>query len=127
MQALAPDKGGRGGLDERIRQQLNDGQVACVIDGLKPHRDQDKAIAACIGYFEANRTGCLRPLPGARLAGRIRRRESACKQIVGSRFKRSVCRWSKAGANALLAAECCLENNRWADFLDWRVCRAAAA
>ena len=52
--------------------------------------------------------------------------ESACKQIVGSRFKRSGCRWSKAGANALLAAECCIENNRWADFLDWRAGRAAA-
>ena len=47
--------------------------------------------------------------------------ESACKQIVGSRFKRAGCRWSKAGA------KCCIENNRWADFLDWRACPAATA
>ena len=43
------------------------------------------------------------------------------------RFKRAGCHWSKAGANALLAVKCCLENKRWADFLDWRACRAAAA
>ena len=52
--------------------------------------------------------------------------ESACKQIVGSRFKRSGCRWSKAGANALLAVKCCLKNNRWPDFLERRACRVAA-
>ena len=27
--------------------------------------------------------------------------------------------------NALLAVKCCLENRRWADFLDWRACRVA--
>ena len=32
---------------------------------------------------------------------------------------------SKLGAAALLAAKCCIDNNRWADFLDWRACRAA--
>ena len=30
-----------------------------------------------------------------------------------------------SGANALTAFKCCIENNRWAEFLDWRVCRAA--
>ena len=31
------------------------------------------------------------------------------------------------GANALLAVKCCLDNRRWANFLDWRACRVAAA
>ena len=53
--------------------------------------------------------------------------ESACKRIVGSRFKRAGFRCSKAGANALPAVKCCIDNNRWADFIDWRVCRTAAA
>ena len=52
--------------------------------------------------------------------------ESAFKQIVGSRFKRSGCRWSKAGANVLLAAECCIENNRWTDFFNWKTCLAVS-
>ena len=46
--------------------------------------------------------------------------ESACKQIVGSRLKRAGRRRSKAVANALLAAERCIKNNRWTDFLDRR-------
>ena len=53
--------------------------------------------------------------------------EGACKPIVGNRFKQAGCRRSKAGANALLAVKCCIDNNRSADFLDWRTCRAAAA
>ena len=53
--------------------------------------------------------------------------ENACKQIVGSRFKRAGRRWTKAGANALLAVKCCFKNKRWPDFLEWRACSAAAA
>lgn len=53
--------------------------------------------------------------------------EKACKRIVGSRFKKAGCRWSKAGINALLAIRCCLENMRWPDFLEWKTCRAATA
>ena len=90
---------------EGIKQQSDDGQVARVIGDLKPHRDRDEAVAACIDYFEANKDRMRydlcreRGLPVG--SGVV---ESACKQIVGSRFKRAGCRWSpKAGANALLA------------------------
>ena len=31
----------------------------------------------------------------------------------------------ESGANALIAFKCYIENNRWAGFLDWRVCGAA--
>ena len=44
----------------------------------------------------------------------------------GSQLKRAGSGWSKAGANALLAVKCCFKNNRWPDFLDWRVCSATA-
>ena len=53
--------------------------------------------------------------------------ESACKQIVGSRFKGTGRRWSKIGANAVLANKGCFRNNRWPDFLNSMACRAAAA
>ena len=36
-------------------------------------------------------------------------------------------RWSKAGANALLAVKCCLENRHRADFFERRACRITAA
>ena len=77
------------------------GRVAQVIAAPKPHLRGQRGPNA------------LRPLPGALTADQLRRRESACKQIVGSRFKRTGCRWSKADANALLAVKCRLKNNRW--------------
>ena len=128
VRALAPDRAGRKARMERIKAQLNGGRVDLVIAGLKPHRHRDEAVEACVRYMEANKDRMRydlyrkRGLPVG--SGVV---ESACKRIVGSRFKRSGCRWSKAGANALLAAECCIDNNRWADFLDWRAGRAAAA
>ena len=128
VRALAPGRAGRKARMERIKAQLNGGRVDLVIAGLKPHRDRDEAVEACVRYMEANKDRMRydvyrkRGLPVG--SGVV---ESACKRIVGSRFKRSGCRWSKAGANALLAVKCCIDNNRWADFLDWRACRAAAA
>ena len=128
VRALAPDRGERKARMERIKAQLNGGRVDLAVAGLKPHRHRDEAVEACVRYMEANKDRMRydvyrkRGLPVG--SGVV---ESACKRIVGSRFKRSGCRWSKAGANALLAAECCIDNNRWADFLDWRACRAAAA
>ena len=126
VQALAQDRGERQARMERIKQQLNARQVDRVIDDPEPRQGQ-------------SRGGLHRPIRGRQgsdACDRCRKLglpvgscvvEIACRQTVGSRFKRAACRWSNAGANALLASECCIENNRWADFLDWRACRAAVA
>ena len=71
------------------------------------------------------RTEALRPLPQARIAGRIRRGGKPLQAHRREPVQKVGIRWSKAGANALLAALCCLENLRWPDFLDWRACCAA--
>ena len=73
---------------------------------------------------QPRRCPVLPRLPGLR--GRASRKAPA-SGIAGSRFKRSGYRWLKAGANAPPAVKCCIGNNRWADFLNWQVCRAAAA
>ena len=112
----------------KIKKQLNDGKVARVIAGLKTYRKRDEAFEACIRCFKANKDrmcyNLYRELGLPVGSGIV---ESVCKQIVGGRFKRAGCRWSKAGANALLAVKRSIANNRWADFVDWRTCRAAAA
>ena len=82
--------------------------------------------AACIPCCEANadRMRCdLRRKRGLPVGSGVV--ENTCRHIVGNRLKKVGIRWSKAGANALLAALCCLENLRWPDFLDWRACCAA--
>ena len=127
-QALTPDKGKQKLRMDWIKAQLNAGRVAQVIAALKRCGDRSEAVAACIRYYEANadrmRCDLCRKLGLPVGSGVV---ESACKQIVSSRFKRARRHWSKAGANALLAVKCCLENRHWADFLDWRTCLSAAA
>ena len=124
----APDEGERAACMDWIREQPDTGQVAQVIAIPEPHRRRSEAVAACIRCCEANadRMRCnlyrTRGLPVG--SGVV---ESACKKIVGNRFKKAGCHWSKVGANALLAIRCCLENLRWPDFLEWKTCRAAAA
>ena len=128
VQHLTADKGEQKRWMDWIKAQLIAGRVAEVIAALKLYSDRSEAIAACIRYYEANadrmRYDLCRELGLPVGSGVV---ESACKQIVGSRFKRAGCHWTKAGANALLAVKCCFKNNRWPDFLEWRACSAAAA
>ena len=85
----------------------------------EPHRRRPEAFAACILTCEANadRMQCdLYRKHGLPIGSSVL--EGAHKHIFGNRFKTAGCRWSKAGANALLAIGCCLENIRWSDFLE---------
>ena len=75
-----------------------------------------------------SRGGFRRPANGGRRAsGREQQRASWQTRHRTRSSAIRMPRWSKAGANALLAVKCWLENRRWADFLDWRACRVAAA
>ena len=127
VQAAASDEGRREAWMDWIRKQLDAGRAERVVAALKRYRRLE-AVAACIRYYEANmdRMRCdlcrRRGLPVG--SGIV---ESACKRIVGSRLKGAGRRWSKAGANAVLAIGRCLENRRWPDFLEWRACSAPAA
>ena len=127
VKAAEPDTSKQEDWMKTIKGQLNAGRVDDVIADLKPHRRLE-AVATCIRYYGTNRDRMLcdlyrkRGLPVG--SGVV---ESACKQIVGSRFKGAGRRWSKIGANAVLAIKCCFRNNRWPDFLDWRDCSAPAA
>ena len=127
IKALTPHEGKQKDWMMTIKDQLNAGRIYDVIADLKPHLRLE-AVATCIRCCETNkgrmRCDLCRKHGLSTRSGTV---ESACKQTVGSRFKRAGCRWSKAGANALLATECCIESNRWVDFLDWKACRGAAA
>ena len=52
--------------------------------------------------------------------------ESSCKQMVVTRFKRSGCKWSVQGANALMALKSCWKNLQWEEFAFWKAQRIAA-
>lgn len=42
--------------------------------------------------------------------------EAGCKTLIGKRFKNSGMFWSRTGANAIVAARCCLYSGRFEDF-----------
>ena len=93
VQALTPDEGGRKARMEGIKQQSDDGQVARVIDGLKPHRDRDEAVAACIDCFEANKDRMPATFAGS----------AACRSVPAS-WKAPASRSSAAGSSGRGAA-----------------------
>ncbi len=76
---------------ERVKARLNDGRADVIAD-LKPHRHRDEAVTACVHYVEANRAGCAMKYRKRGLLVGSGVVESACKRIVGSRFKRAGCR-----------------------------------
>ena len=127
VKTLTPYESKRKDWMKTIKDQLNAERINDVIADLKPYLRLE-AVATCIHCCKTNKDRRRCDLcRKRRLPIRSGIVEGACKQIVGSRFKQAGCRWSKAAANALLATESCIENNRWADFLDWKACRGAAA
>ena len=127
VKAAAPDERERKDWKKTIKDQPDAGRVDDVIADLEPYRRLE-AVAACIRTYETNKDRMSYDLRRERgLLFGVGGVESVFKQIVGSRFKGAGRRWSKAGANAVLAIKCCFRNNRWPDFLDWRACSAAAA
>ncbi len=84
-------------------------------------------MAACIDYFRKNRDRMRYDeyiSRGIQAGSGVV--ESPGRQIVGKRLKQPGSHWTKIGANHLLAIKSCLQNNRWADFLDWKANLAVA-
>ena len=126
VKAAAPSESERKDWMKTIKNQLDAGRVDDVIADMEPHRRLEAVatfIRTCRPNRDRMRCDLYRKLGLPIGSGVV---ESACKQIVGSRFKRAGY-WTKAGANALLAVKCCFKNNRWPDFLEWKACSAAAA
>ncbi len=102
-------------------------QISCSCGELAPFRDRHEEVEACCRYFERN-LGRVRydgfRERGVQVGSGVV--EGGCRQF-GLRMKRSGTRWSKRGANAMLALKGCAMNLRLPDFLEWRTNHAIAA
>ena len=103
MKAAAPGETKRKDRMKTIKDQLKAGRVDEPVADLKPHL-RFEAVATCIRTYETNKDPMRCGLWGRGLPIDSGVVESACKKIVGSRFKRAGHHGSKAGADALLAA-----------------------
>jgi hypothetical protein len=109
--------------------RLWEGNVEGVFRSLKRLRPRShearETVRTNLGYFQENqdrmRYGRFRSRGYFIGSGVI---ESACKQIVSLRMKRSSMRWSRPGAQAILNLRCSLLSGRF--YQNWSRYRAAA-
>ena len=103
---------------ETVCAALREGRVDDVLAELRRHAG-DQAADRCAGYVENNRSRMRYPAYRERGlligSGMV---ESSCRTLVGERLKCAGMRWSKAGANDVMALRSCVRSELYDDF--WR-------
>ena len=106
--------------------QLDAGHIESLLLSLRRLRSSapqtQEAVRQTITYFEHNRERM-------RFADFRRQQlfvgsgviEAGCKTIVGQRLKQSGMRWSRRGANAIIALRCAQLSGRWEEFWEMRL------
>jgi len=123
--------------DERARQcwmvsrlkQLEAGQIESLVGTLRGLQPQSAELAKLIrneaDYFERNAERMRYPAFRAQGlfvgSGVV---EAGCKEVIGSRLKRSGMFWTVRGANSIIALRCCQISGRFEDYWETRL-RAA--
>ena len=101
---------------ETVCAALREGRVDDVLAELRGHAG-DQAADQCAGYVENNRSRMRYPAYRERGlligSGMV---ESSCRTLVGERLKCAGMRWSKAGANDVMALRSCVRSELYDDF-----------
>jgi hypothetical protein len=114
--------------DERLRKRwtvrslkrLEKGKIEALVKILRELRPASPELAKLVGneadYFERNADRMRYPAFRAQRlfvgSGVV---EAGCKEVIGSRLKRSGMFWTVRGANAIIALRCCRLNGRFED------------
>ena len=101
---------------EKVCAALSEGRVDDVLRELRRHAG-DRTADQCVGYVENNRSRMRYPayremglLIGSGMV------ESSCRTLVGERLKCAGMRWSRVGANDVMALRACVRSERYDDF-----------
>ena len=113
---------------EANRERLWEGRLSDVfrsLRNLKPATEEGReTVRTAIGYYQQNR--CRMDYPAYRARGYHVGSgvvEAACKTVAAARCKRSGMRWSKEGAQSVLALRSQRLNGRWDNY--WKPLKAA--
>ena len=99
---------------DKTRQLTRDLEMTPVVP-LKASRRYPWILTAKFTRYGTKSNGCLDRLKHWSC---LYVRDNKFDEIGASQiFGQTGCRWLKADANALLAIKCCIENNRWTNFL----------
>ena len=127
VRAIHPDGAERGRRFAEVRADTGAGRAARVVRELEPFSARYGEVAACCRYFRKN-IGRMRydeyRARGIQVGSGVV--EAGCRTF-GPPLKRPGTRWSKRGANAMLALKGCVLNLRLPDPLDWKANQAVAA
>ncbi len=127
VRAIHPAGAERDRRFAEVRADTGAGRAARVVRELEPFSARYGEVAACCRYFRKN-IGRMRydeyRARGMQVGSGVV--EAGCRTF-GPPLKRPGTRWSKRGANAMLALKGCVLNLRLPDPLDWKANQAVAA
>ncbi|MDE0102856.1 MAG: ISKra4 family transposase, partial [Bryobacterales bacterium] len=101
--------------------ELREGHLNSVLATLKAHAGHCKMAAECEAYIETNRDRMRYAdfrAQGLQIGSGVV--EAGCKSVAGARLKQSGMRWTKDGAQGILALRACILGGRYEDFWAWR-------
>jgi hypothetical protein len=106
--------------------QLEAGQIESLVLALRELAPQSPELARMVNneadYFQRNATRMRYPAFRAQGlfvgSGVV---EAGCKEVIGSRLKRSGMFWTVRGANAIIALRCCQISGRFEDYWESRL------
>ena len=107
-------------------KQLEAGKIEALVKTLRELRPQSPDLAKLVrneaDYFERNAERMRYPAFRAQGlfvgSGVV---EAGCKEVIGSRLKRSGMFWTVRGANAIIALRCCRISGRFEDYWESRL------
>jgi len=122
LKRIMPDGPGRKVAFERLKDRIKAGDAALAVAELDGPGDGRGAVGDFVRYCRSNLYRMRydeyrrRGLPCG--SGIV---EGGCRTVVADRLKKSGSRWSKAGADGVMAIRCCRTDGRTDDFFRWRV------
>ena len=127
VRAILPAGAERDRRFAEVRADTGAGRAARAVRELEPFSARHGEVAACCRYFRGNMERMRYDEYRARGmqvgSGVV---EAGCRTF-GPPLKRPGTRWSRRGANAMLALKGCVLNLRLPGPLDWRANQAVAA
>lgn len=106
--------------------QLEAGKIEALVLALREFTPQNPELAKLVNneadYFERNAARMRYPAfraQGLFIGSGVV--EAGCKEVIGSRLKRSGMFWTVRGANAIIALRCCRISRRFEDYWESRL------
>ena len=113
---------------QRRFEELDSGRFPDLLRAVRRLVDRSEEARKCFQYLHKNRDRMRYPMFEAEgLCTSSAVIEAGCKNVIGTRLKRSGMFWTVRGANAIIALRCCVLSGRLQDFWVRRTDQAKAA